>query len=255
MPAPVLLPADERTATFVVNYTGFSSSAQTAFQYAVDIWSGLITSDVPIVIDATWEDLPGNALGSAGANNLFYNFGGAPANGVLYPSPLANKLAGSDLDPGQADISANFDSGTNWYYGLDGNTPFSQFDLVSVVLHEIGHGLGFAGTAFVGTDLNGYILNGSLPHVYDGFVWTGNSIPILDFGSGTASLGDALVSDNLYWAGAQGNAYSGDFSPKLYAPSFWEQGSSYSHFDESTYPAAPAAVLCSALACRSSRRS
>ncbi|HCZ07973.1 MAG TPA: hypothetical protein DHV07_02405 [Flavobacteriales bacterium] len=243
VPAPVLLPADERTATFVVNYTGFSSSAQTAFQYAVDIWSGLITSDVPIVIDATWEDLPGNALGSAGANNLFYNFGGAPANGVLYPSPLANKLAGSDLDPGQADISANFDSGTNWYYGLDGNTPFSQFDLVSVVLHEIGHGLGFAGTAFVGTDLNGYILNGSLPHVYDGFVWTGNSIPILDFGSGTASLGDALVSDNLYWAGAQGNAYSGDFSPKLYAPSFWEQGSSYSHFDESTYPAGNAHSL------------
>ena len=141
------------------------------------------------MIDATWEDLPGNALGSAGANNLFYNFGGAPANGVLYPSPLANKLAGSDLDPGQADISANFDSGTNWYYGLDGNTPFSQFDLVSVVLHEIGHGLGFAGTAFVGTDLNGYILNGSLPHVYDGFVWTGNSIPILDLGSGTAAFG------------------------------------------------------------------
>jgi len=237
VPAPALAPEEERTATFIVNYTGFSPAAQTAFQYAVDIWSGLITSDVPIVVDATWEDLPGNTLGSAGANGLFYNFGGAPANGVLYPSPLANKLAGSDLDPGDADISANFDSGTNWYLGLDGNTPFSQFDLVSVVLHEIGHGLGFAGTAFVGTDLNGYILNGSLPHVYDGFAWTGSGTPILDLGSGTAALGEALVSDNLYWAGAQGNAYSGDFSPKLYAPSFWEQGSSFSHFDESTYPA------------------
>jgi len=237
VPAPAWVPVEERTATFIVNYTGFSAPAQTAFQYAVDIWSGLITSDVPIIINATWEDLPGNALGSAGANGLYYNFGGAPANNVLYPSPLADKLAGSDLEPGEADISANFDSGTNWYYGLDGNTPFAQFDLVSVVLHEIGHGLGFAGTAFVGTDLNGYILNGSLPHVYDGFVWTGGSIPVLDFGSGSQALGDALVSDDLFWAGAQGNAYSGAFSPKLYAPSSWNQGSSFSHFDESTYPA------------------
>ncbi len=234
---PVILPQPERTASFVVNYTGFSTEAQAAFQYAVDIWSSLITSDVPIVIDATWEDLPGNTLGSAGATGLWYNFGGAPSNNVLYPSPLADKLAGSDLEPGSADMVANFDSGTDWYFGLDGNTPFAQYDLVSVVLHEIGHGLGFAGTMYVGVDLNGYVLNGSLAHIYDEFVYTGNNEALLDFGNGTAALADALLGDNLYWAGIQGNAQSGDFSPKLYAPSGWEQGSSLSHFDESTYPA------------------
>lgn len=237
VPAPVLLPAEQRTADFIVNYSGFSPEAQTAFQYAVDIWSGLITSDVPIVIDAQWEDLPGNALGSAGATGLWYNFSGAPFNGTLYPSPLADKLAGFNLDPGAADISANFDSGTDWYYGLDGNTPFSQFDLVSVVLHEIGHGLGFAGTVYVGVDGNGYVLNGSLPGVFDGYVWTGNNESVLSFGDGSSALGAALVSDNLYWAGVQGNAYSGAFSPKMYAPPFWEPGSSFSHFDEATYPA------------------
>lgn len=237
VPAPALLPADDRTADFIVNYSGFSPEAQTAFQYAVDIWSGLITSDVPIVIDAQWEDLPGNTLGSAGAAGLWYNFTGAPFNGILYPSPLADKLAGTDLDPGQADINANFDSGTNWYYGLDGNTPFSQFDLVSVILHEIGHGLGFAGTVYVGSDGNGYVLNGSLPGVFDGYVWTGNNESILSFGDGSAALGAALVSENLYWGGIQGNAYSGPVSPKMYAPMFWEPGSSFSHFDEDLYPA------------------
>ena len=237
VPAPVLPAPEDRTAEFIVNYTGFSTEAQTAFQYAVDIWSAVITSDVPIVIDATWEDLPGNTLGSAGATGLWYNFGGAPFTGVLYPSPLADKLAGSDLDPGSADMVANFDSGTDWYYGLDGNTPFAQYDLVSVVLHEIGHGLGFSGTMYVGVDLNGYVLNGSLAHIYDEFVYTGAGEALLDLGNGTAALGDALQSDNLYWAGIQANAYSGDFSPKLYAPAFWEQGSSLSHFDEATYPA------------------
>ena len=237
VPGPPLVSPELRTATFTVNYTGFSAEAQAAFQYAVDIWSQLITSSVPIVIDATWEDLPGNTLGSAGATGLWYNFSGAPFTGVLYPSPLADKLAGSNLEPGQADITANFDSGTNWYYGLDGNTPFAQYDLVSVVLHEIGHGLGFAGTMYVGADLNGYVLNGSLAHIYDEFVYTGAGEALLDFGSGSMALGDALQSDNLYWAGVQANAYSGDFSPKLYAPAFWEQGSSLSHFDESTYGA------------------
>ena len=185
VPAPAIAPAGERTASFVVNYTGFSNEAQEAFQYAVDIWASLITSGVPIVIDATWEDLPGNTLGSAGATSLWYNFGGAPFNNVLYPSPLADKLAGSDLEPGSADMVANFDSGTDWYLGLDGNPPFAQYDLVSVVLHEIGHGLGFAGTMYVGVDLNGYVLNGSLAHIYDAFVYTGDSESVLDFGSGT----------------------------------------------------------------------
>ena len=42
------------TATIVVNYNGpgWTSEAQTAFEYAADIWETLITSPVPIVVDA-----------------------------------------------------------------------------------------------------------------------------------------------------------------------------------------------------------
>ena len=237
VPAPLVAPAGERTATFIVNYDGFSPEAQVAFQYAVDIWSTVISSDVPIVIDATWTDLPGNALGSAGPSGLFWNFDGALLPDVLYPSPLADKLAGADQMPGQSDINANFDSGTNWYMGLDGNTPSSQYDLVSVVLHEIGHGLGFTGTMYVGVDLNGYVLNGSLSGIYDQFVQTGDGVDLLDLGDGTPELGSALVGDDLFWTGTQGNANSDGGAPKLYAPAGWQQGSSLSHFDEATYPA------------------
>ena len=82
VPAPAWVPPAERTATFVVNYTGFSAEAEAAFQYAIDIWAGLITSSIPIVVNATWEDLPGNALGSAGSTGLWYNFTGAPFNNI-----------------------------------------------------------------------------------------------------------------------------------------------------------------------------
>ncbi len=61
-----------------------------------------------------------------------------------YVQALANKLAGQDLDPDTSDINATFSSTfTNWYFGLDANPPVGQFDFVTVVLHEITHGLGF----------------------------------------------------------------------------------------------------------------
>ena len=34
----------------------------------------------------------------------------------------------------------------DWYFGTDGNTPAGDFDFVTVVMHELAHGLGYAGT-------------------------------------------------------------------------------------------------------------
>ena len=39
-----------------------------------------------------------------------------------------------------------YSDGIDWYFGTDGSTPFSQYDFVSVVMHEIAHGLNFAGS-------------------------------------------------------------------------------------------------------------
>ena len=57
---------------------------------------------------------------------------GLPPN-VLYPQPLADQLAGVDLDPGVADIVATFNGGLNdcdpnidWYYGLDAKAGVAQ---------------------------------------------------------------------------------------------------------------------------------
>lgn len=152
-PARTLPPADflqarangvrTQTATITVNYSGFSPQAQTAFQFAVDIWQSKITSAVPIVVNANWIPLSPGVLGSAGANNFFANFSGAPLASTWYPAAMANKLAGFDLDTSGSghDINANFNSNfTDWYLGTDGNPPFNQYDFVSVVLHELGHG-------------------------------------------------------------------------------------------------------------------
>ncbi|UFH55179.1 hypothetical protein [Spirosoma sp. KNUC1025] len=64
------------TAQFIVTYTNFTAEARQAFQYAVDIWSTLITSPVPIRIQANWVSLAPNLLGSAGPASYRNRFDG-----------------------------------------------------------------------------------------------------------------------------------------------------------------------------------
>ncbi len=56
MPEPTLrassVTANAATATINVTYTGFSGPAQVAFQKAVDLWKPLISSSVPIKVNA-----------------------------------------------------------------------------------------------------------------------------------------------------------------------------------------------------------
>lgn len=226
----------ERDVVINVTYNNFSPEAQAAFQYAVDIWASTLTSTVPITVDAYWEPLGEGVLGFAGANNFYANFAGAEVADAFYPVALANKLAGVDLDPGNFDIEARFSSDFNWYYGTDGNPAFDEYDFVTVVLHELGHGIGVAGSCTVngGSGSCGLSIDNT-PTIYDLFVENGTSVSILNF-TGTA-LADQLESGNLFWNGADAVAQNGGNQPEMYSPNPWEQGSSYSHFDENYFPA------------------
>ena len=226
-------------SVITVTYHGFSAQAQAAFQAAVDIWASLVTSSVPIRIDATWTALGSGILGQAGPTEVFSNFSGAPLPNTGYPKALANALHGVDLDSTTVDIQAEFSSAyPSWYLGTDGNTPANTIDFETVVLHECCHGLGFLGSMNVSGSSGSWGFNGN-PFIFDQFAVNGSNQSLLNttlFPNPSLALEEQLTSNNLLLNGPQAIAANGGVKPKLYAPSAWEAGSSYSHLDENTYP-------------------
>lgn len=226
----------DRASNISVNYNGFPANAESAFEYAVAIWESTLTSSVPIIINANWASLTGGTLGFAGANGFYINFPGNTASNTFFPQALANKLRGSDNAGGTADISCTFNSNFNWYFGTDGNTPGGQYDFVTVVLHELGHGLGFLGSGNVSGG-NGFIGSSGNPFIYDTFVENNGGTAITSFANGSTALAGQLQGNSLYWNGALGIAGNIGTRPRIFAPGTWNGGSSYSHLNENTYPA------------------
>ena len=124
------------------------------FKKVAQLWGDALVSAVPIVADASFAPLTCSTnqimLGQAAYTRSVSNMPGLPPD-VWVPIALANALTGSDQNGTEAEIAAMFNGGLsdcsmnlqNWYYGLDGQAG-DDVDLLAVVLHEFGHGLGFA---------------------------------------------------------------------------------------------------------------
>ena len=225
-------------ATFDVEYIGFPPDARAAFQFAVDIWSAhlISPSNVPIRVRATWEPQSNDDVLGATNPRVIANFEIATVaeRDVWYAVALANALAGRDLDPDEPHIRTSFNSTfSNWYFGTDGQPPSGQFDLVTIVLHELGHGLGFVGSMLVDDGVGSWgIGDVGFPVIYDRFAERGTTDLLDGFPNPSQALGDALTSDEVFFDGPAANLAQGGSRPRLHAPPTWVDGSSYSHLSE-----------------------
>ncbi|MGI9543521.1 MAG: hypothetical protein ACR2MX_09695, partial [Cyclobacteriaceae bacterium] len=234
-----------QTATINVTFgpgAQANPDAMAAFQFAIDIWASTVVSDVPINIAADFANLGPGVLASAGPTNIFSDFPNAPVPGVWYPSALAESLAGEDLvgDPNAPDLVVNLGNGVNWYFGNDMNPGPGEFDFVTVALHEIGHGLGFVGfSSFDPATGNGSIriFDPPLISIYSDFVELGDGTAISSLPDPSLELANVLTGNDLFVNGPSTLAGNGGDRSKIFAPNPYQGGSSYSHWDEQTFPA------------------
>jgi len=207
--------------------TTLGEQRMNVYRYVADLWAAQLQSNVAITVSAGWEALECDAgsavLGSAGAWNVWDSFPGAPLPGTWYPQALANKLSGQSLADyyGQADDGSGFGNvdiktqfnvnlgqtgcleGRGFYLGLDGNAG-TQVNFVATLLHELGHGLGFAllttssasGSRFLG-----------LPSVWEGLMLDNSTGKTWLQMTNAERAASAINTRKLAWTGA--NAVAG----------------------------------------------
>jgi hypothetical protein len=201
------------------------ADAKAAFAYAVERWNAYLVSPVAIRCAAYWIPL--------------FVFEGAVASPELtydasntYTMAQYNALTSSDANGAAYEMSISCNSSrSDWYLGTDGNPPPAERDLVTAVMHEIAHGLGWMSTAVESSGTASFGLGvGWPPSRYDDLLATGGGVQIVgNYANGTAALLAVLTSDDVEFSGAQATSANAGLHPEIYAPGTWVPGSSISH--------------------------
>ncbi|WP_186435947.1 tandem-95 repeat protein [Thalassolituus sp. C2-1] len=223
------------------------------FNRAADILNATFDIAVTVNVNSSFDplfcDTNSATLGSAGAAD--YEFINDGSEWTVYADALANQLQGSDVTPAATEINAQFNSGignpgclqsSGWYLGFD-DPAGNGNSLLSVVLHEIMHGMGFLSLlnpdGSTGATVNGnYVYDPYSKLLYD--ATQSARVTTLNQSQRAAAT---INNGNLVWDGAQTNAQLGGFSAgvnnsrmQMYAPTSYTPGSSVSHFDTAATP-------------------
>lgn len=190
------------------------------FNKAGEIWDLILNSTVPIRVRAAFDPLScgvsSGVLGSAGPMTVESDFAGAGFPATWYVGAEANRLTNSDLAPTYDDLEATFNSmlGTptcltsrSWYYGYDGNEGATGIDLLPVLLHEFGHGLGFLSLT---DNATGNYFSGQ-PGIYERFLYdTATNKSWIDM-TPAERAASAINTTRLVWTGQAVNANAASF--------------------------------------------
>ena len=224
-----------------------------------------IDVEVLVAFSALECDADTAVLGSAGATEYIREAGNdeeraqqasavrLPLSRTWYPIALANTLNGKDLSEFKAGIVIYFNgaidnnddclANSQWYYGFDSpaKSDITQLSLLSISIHELLHGLGFA--SLVGPlkyPLNGYfdvysrlLYDARVRRSWDNMPWywryyysrTNNGNVIWQGGALTQAAAALPLTD-----GFDHNRV------ELYAPRRYRTGSSISHFSRTLKP-------------------
>lgn len=130
-----------------------SSAVRAAVEYATDIIGKYFVINFPIRAQFSFRSLGESAQGlqilGQARSAVWWPMLDSNGRFQSVPIALANTKAGSDELVSMSeriDIIATFNTDAPFYFASDGSKPPSgQFDFVTVLIHELLHGMGFVG--------------------------------------------------------------------------------------------------------------
>jgi len=220
-------PTNKENRSSIGNFLEFiltgelTETQRTATEFSLELWSEQLAGSEPVYINVDLYSLGQGVLGMTFFPQCFYN----PSENIWYPSALWRQLVGYGI-PWMEDISIVMNSDYGFYYRLDGNT--NGMDFVTIMIHEITHGLGFG--CYCNPD-DGDFFYGA-PGTYDCQLYQGLS------GKSFIELSPSeraalMVSNNLYAGAPNSNLIKANngVRVKMYAPPNYSPGSSAHHWD------------------------
>ncbi len=242
------LKTNAKTSSITVDFTDFPEAAKIPFLEAVAVWESILISRIPIKIKASWEAINATTLASTGSNRVYRDFSNSALKNVWYPPALAEAISGKNINEDNHEITITVNKNIAWSYSINGARENFKYDLMTVILHEIAHGIGFTTSMKLGTlnENQGEWGISGFPIIYDVFVQNGSkqilTSPSL-FGNPSLDLKTNMTGGNLFF-NIDNKAFKDDL-PKMYAPSLFRAGGSISHLDEIKYPKGSANSLMS----------
>lgn len=225
----------QTVSTFSFNVNGIAPvGLTTALDAASQRWTKYISINIPIKVNLFFVNSSFLPFSAITLSNGRTNFVGAPITNHIYPTALANQLAGLELNPGEYDMDIYVNLATNYYFGT-GKPTTTQSDFISTIMHEIGHGLGFYSSGYVNSTNIGSFGNvpasalapittsfpwhgqDGFPSIYDKYIIKQSQNNLVGLApNNTSTLGDSIKFRTNYFKGpVYANASNGGNPIKL----------------------------------------
>ncbi|GAA5169420.1 PEP-CTERM sorting domain-containing protein [Viridibacterium curvum] len=220
------------------NDATLGAQRKAALQLAGQTWGDMLVASyagetINIAVSFNTASTSSSPVAGASTVGSVYANAGLDNKGninTVYTAPLAEHLAGRNLNGSSADYTLTFSPNVPTYLGLDGQPGAGQFDFETYAQRGIAQVLGYAGNSRIyrgaTTHADGAVKGGfyraydpatnSYPRyagIYDTFVVDGNGTSLLAMTD--AQRATALTSGSLYWTGANAVAANGGALVKL----------------------------------------
>lgn len=195
------------------------------------------TSNIPVSVRVNFSNLGDSLILGQGQPTRNW-----VVNDYFCPVALAEAVVEEELNAehggiARFDVLVTLNTATKWYTGLNARPPSRHYDLVTVCLHEVYHGLFMSGSN-IALSLSPNTLTYAAVFVtssatgrFDSFMANQDGCNITAYNKDPSSLGTVLTGNNLWFVSESERV------AKLYAPKPYIAGSSLYHLSETDYGA------------------